>query len=335
MKTTIITSLAVLAIDSHAFAADRLVPSQYATIQAAIDAAANGDVVQVSPGSYAGPIDTKGKAITVRGTADAATTIVSGGDSVLKCIANEGATTVIENLTFTNGDGSRGAGVLILGSSPVIRQCRIVSNVISSGSQQGAGVYIEGGAPAVQSCLIAANTINVGYGLGAGVCIVNSTGVISDCLISGNLITGWVGNSCGGGRGAGVYITGPGPARLERCTIASNQNSIGASGCCQSAGPGITFDGPATVTNCVIRENAGAGCGSTAAVQFNSTAVYVQGTRICGNVGSTQTYGAYVSLGGNTVSTTCPGCSGDLNNDGKVDGADLGLLLSNWGWCPN
>ena len=25
----------------------------------------------------------------------------------------------------------------------------------------------------------------------------------------------------------------------------------------------------------------------------------------------------------------------DLNRDGKVDGADLGYLLSNWGPCPN
>ncbi len=30
------------------------------------------------------------------------------------------------------------------------------------------------------------------------------------------------------------------------------------------------------------------------------------------------------------------GCASDLNDDGVIDGADLGLLLSNWGnhWCP-
>jgi len=36
---------------------------------------------------------------------------------------------------------------------------------------------------------------------------------------------------------------------------------------------------------------------------------------------------------------TCPagetGCSGDLNADGQVNGADLGYLLSAWGPCPN
>jgi hypothetical protein len=334
MKPTTIACLATLVITSHAVATDRLVPSQYATIQAAIDAATNGDVVQISPGSYAGPIDTKGKSIMVRGTGDAGSTFVSGGDSVVRCATNESTSTIIENLTITNGTGGRGAGVLLVGSSPVIRRCNIVSNVLNTGIEQGAGIYIEGGSPSIQNCLIAANTINVGYGLGAGVCMINTTASLTDCLVSGNLITGNVGNSCGGGRGAGIYIQGTSPVRLERCTVISNQNSISATGCCQSMGPGVTFDGPANVVNCVIRENAGAGCGSTAAVQFNNNAVYVQGTRICGNSGSTQTYGAYVSLGGNSISATCPGCAGDLNNDGKIDGADLGLLLTNWGPCP-
>jgi hypothetical protein len=32
----------------------------------------------------------------------------------------------------------------------------------------------------------------------------------------------------------------------------------------------------------------------------------------------------------------CPGtpCLGDLNLDGEVNGADLGLLLGQWGPCP-
>jgi hypothetical protein len=30
----------------------------------------------------------------------------------------------------------------------------------------------------------------------------------------------------------------------------------------------------------------------------------------------------------------CPGCQPDLNGDGLVDGADLGVLLAGWGACP-
>lgn len=36
---------------------------------------------------------------------------------------------------------------------------------------------------------------------------------------------------------------------------------------------------------------------------------------------------------GDGIPDSCPTLPGDFNNDGKVDGGDLGLLLSNWGTC--
>jgi hypothetical protein len=30
---------------------------------------------------------------------------------------------------------------------------------------------------------------------------------------------------------------------------------------------------------------------------------------------------------------TCRNCAADLNHDGEINGADLGLLLSSWGSC--
>ena len=39
-------------------------------------------------------------------------------------------------------------------------------------------------------------------------------------------------------------------------------------------------------------------------------------------------------LGAWGVCPGAPGCTGDLNNDGVVNGADLGLLLGAWGICP-
>ena len=46
--------------------ADRLVPSAYATIQAAVDAAGNADAVVVSPGTYTENLIVNGKGCTIR-----------------------------------------------------------------------------------------------------------------------------------------------------------------------------------------------------------------------------------------------------------------------------
>jgi hypothetical protein len=55
------------------------VPASQPTIQAGIDAAANGDTVVVAPGTYAERIDLTGKAIEVRNSAGPATTTIDGG----------------------------------------------------------------------------------------------------------------------------------------------------------------------------------------------------------------------------------------------------------------
>src|SRR6266436_1528190 len=57
------------------------VPADQPTIQAAIDAAVNGDTVLVSDGTYKENIDFKGKAITVKSVNGFATTIIDGGAS--------------------------------------------------------------------------------------------------------------------------------------------------------------------------------------------------------------------------------------------------------------
>ncbi len=69
MKRVIVIA-AVLLLVSCAFGAELLVPSQYSTIQSAIDASVTGDTVIISPGTYSGDgnynISFSGKAVTVR-----------------------------------------------------------------------------------------------------------------------------------------------------------------------------------------------------------------------------------------------------------------------------
>src|SRR5262245_48783000 len=85
------------AVHAGAAASVLRVPQDYATIQAAIAAAAAGDTVSVSPGSYTGPIDNNSKAITIESTGGAAVTTISGGSggSVAVITASAGQTPVL------------------------------------------------------------------------------------------------------------------------------------------------------------------------------------------------------------------------------------------------
>ena len=109
MKRFEFVLLLIISIMLHAtysFAAQRLVPSTYQTIQAAIDAAvAEEDEVVVSNGTYNENINFLGKAITVRSVNGAAlTTIDGGGSGTLVTFSNgEGLDSVLDGFTVSNG----------------------------------------------------------------------------------------------------------------------------------------------------------------------------------------------------------------------------------------
>ena len=87
------------------------VPEDYSTIQAAINAAQNGDTVLVSRGTYAGGLLISGKTITLASnyinTGDAndiTQTVINSGSPLLRIERTAGTDTAIQGLTFQNGD---------------------------------------------------------------------------------------------------------------------------------------------------------------------------------------------------------------------------------------
>ncbi|MCK4600330.1 hypothetical protein KAU37_11020, partial [Candidatus Bipolaricaulota bacterium] len=109
-----------------------VVPSGYSTIQAAIDAAQEGDVIVVLPGTYHENINFLGKAITVQSTdpsdpdvVDA--TAIDGQDidhAIVRFVNNETATSVLSGLTIKGGhkyDVYVGGGIYVREASPTIR----------------------------------------------------------------------------------------------------------------------------------------------------------------------------------------------------------------------
>ena len=107
--------------------------TNHATIQHAIDAAVNGDEIEVEPGTYVERINLSGKALTLYSTYGPDVTIIDGDAAghVVTCNNGEGADTVIDGFTVTNGQAGYGGGMYISGSTPIVANCVFSANVAS------------------------------------------------------------------------------------------------------------------------------------------------------------------------------------------------------------
>jgi putative cofactor-binding repeat protein len=166
MKTAIVF-VAVLFMPALAFSATIYVPDDYPTIQAAIDASSDGDLILVDPGTYSENIRYYGKAITIKSDQGPWVTVIEGikqFGSTVQFIDGENRFSMIEGFTIThNYDFPRkdGHGIYCVDGSPTIRGNIIRKNALSyvfEGS--GAGIYLENSNSVVDGNLIEENRID-------------------------------------------------------------------------------------------------------------------------------------------------------------------------------
>ena len=267
--------------------------ADFDNIQAAIDAASDGDQIIVLPGTYTGTgtevVDMLGKAVWLRSSGGPEVTIIDGEDArrVFFCYSGETNMTSIEGMTITRGLASGdypnstgggirnqnnsnptmtncifrdnnagfGGGMYNNSSSPILTNCTFKNN---AGEFGGGMRNASGSNPALSNCVFTGNTAKYGGGIFSSI----SNPSISSTMICGNTLD----------QISGTYIDGGGNKISDECPM----------GC-----PDITGDGIVNVNDLL----------------------------------------AVIDLWGTFDSPA------DINGDGLVDVADLLQVIGSWGAC--
>ena len=230
------------------------VPADQPTIQAAISAAAPGDVVLVAPGTYFEQINFLGKAIILTSEAGPSGTIIDGsaGGAVVTFNAGEGRGSVISGFTITNGGGFSGSGVVVSNASPIID-----TNIITANRGcDGVGINVSFGSPLITNNQITGN-IRAGCSGGVGGAGIKVGGA-SAAVIESNFIAD---NSLTGGNGGGISLFAAGAPVIRNNRIVRNSVS-GLSPAAQGGAIYIVNQSDALIVqNLIVGNSAGEGSG--------------------------------------------------------------------------
>jgi len=249
MKKVIVLCLC-LGLTAQVSLAKQIVVSQrgggnFTKIQAAIDAATNGDTVVVRPGVYVENLNFKGKKILVTSTLGPDSTSISGSSpgfsnagsnsnnfdlsSVVSFVSGEDSASILKGFTIMNGAGTFipfaggiriGGGILCNGTAPTIW-----GNIIRDNkADDGAGIECtQGSNPKIQYNLIwrnVASTANPNFissGGGITAAFGSSPQIINNTIVGNECLTG----------GGGVSSLFPGSNPILRNNIIFNNRGGG------------------------------------------------------------------------------------------------------------
>jgi len=141
------------------------------SLQEAVNAAADGIVVTIAPGSYSGPgnrdVDLLGKSITLRGAEGPSRCVIDceGSESqphrAFIFQNGESRECTVQGISIRNGWSTEGGAILCKAASPTIRNCIIA--FCSAGT--GGAIFSRDASPLVDNCTISRNAAGTGGGI--------------------------------------------------------------------------------------------------------------------------------------------------------------------------
>lgn len=311
----------------------------YTTIQDAIDNATNGDTILVADGTCTERITIDNKDLTIKSVNGSASTTINGSAGGTVITLTNGADTVFEGFTITNGylSSGYGAGVSISSSSPALDDCVITANDSSraaavyltgsgatltltnstvsnnTGSLDNPGVYLSSGTSATISDTTFSNNSTTN---GAGGAIYMTSSVDASLTVSGATFDTNTSTSYGGA----IYVyLGGGTVTVDIDNSTFNGNSAPRGGAIYMNDNGATSSS-LTITDSLIASNSSSIEGGALYLK-NIDATTVTGSTISGN--SSQTGGAllYSNASANTLTMTDCTISDNNVNGGSYGGA--------------
>jgi predicted outer membrane repeat protein len=318
------------------------VPSEWPTIQQAIDAARAGDMVLVEPGRYAERSRIHRKAIRLQAWALAATldgTHAPGMGSMIEIVGDgpdADLTTILSGFTVINGRGGSpytlGHGESGHGGGGLhIRNARVhlsLFTVEHCSAPNGGGIFVLGSDFHPDKCLVSDCSADF---LGGGLCVISST-----CL---NTVAGYHNHADGDGGGAALIdstILGRVPSAHE-CTaggtggglLVSNSVVDGMSltsfrsSAPHAAGVAILNGSDVSVVDAFVYGSEGTTSGG---ILIDATSsLTLTSAWVCENR-PTNITGNWIDLFNNSICCEC-----DLDYDGFVGASDVAIILGAWG----
>ncbi|HTE05123.1 MAG TPA: right-handed parallel beta-helix repeat-containing protein, partial [Planctomycetota bacterium] len=256
-----------------------LVPADHPTIQAAIDAALSGQVIEVSPGTYPEALDFSGKTITVRSASGAAVTAIDATGTGLPAVhvgAGSAAGTTLKGFTVRGGSAltglGEGGGLLAQSATLAVQDCTFTGNTATSG---GGAAVVFSAQVGFQGCDFRDNHATTA---GGGAWVNGAVADFTGCTFSANDAAG---------SGGGLEVNTQATVTLTDCRVHRNV-SAGSAG-------GVSVLGStanATLTGCRIEENTAAAAGG---IGVNGAQATLSGCEVLNNLA---TLASAVSGGG-------------------------------------